>query len=273
VSSQSEICLGVSVFGASGRMGREVLQAIHQDKRFRLTGAGCSAGNPLDGQSVSRVQPGYSDVFFSSDPTAVLAGAKVAIDFSLPEATGRHLEACVAQTVPLVLCATGQDPAQRALIEAASGQIPLLVAANTSLGVNVLATLVALAARALGQDYDVEIMEAHHRYKRDLPSGTALQLGRAAAEGRGKLLEELREDRLPGADALRTPGSIGFAAVRAGDISGEHTVMFSGPGERLELVHRVASRTTFAAGALQGALWLAGQRAGLYRMHDALELK
>jgi 4-hydroxy-tetrahydrodipicolinate reductase len=265
--------LGVSVFGATGRMGREVLKALQQDQRFQLTGAGCSVGNPLEGQPVSCLQPGITDTCFGSDPARVLAHARVAIDFSLPEATVTHLEACVASGIPLVLCVTGQDPAQKTLIEAASRQIPVLVAANTSLGINVLGRLVELAAQALGDDYDVEIMEAHHRFKRDLPSGTALQLGRAAARGRGSSLEELQENRLPGTDRLRTPGSIGFSAVRAGDISGEHTVMLAGQGERLELVHRVASRATFAVGALRAAYWLADQQAGLYQMGDALELK
>lgn len=254
-------------------MGREVLRALAGDPRFALTGATCSAASTLLGQDVSQIEKGLPPVRLCADAQEALEGASVAVDFSLPAATPSHLAACERSGVALVLCTTGHDQAQLARLDKAAAQIPLLVAANTSLGINLLASLVELAAGALGEDFDAEILEAHHRNKRDLPSGTALQLGRAVARGRGHDPEEVLEHRLPGKEALRTAGSVGLSALRAGDISGEHTVLFAGTGERLELVHRVSSRATFAVGALTAAHWLAGRPAGRYTMQDALGLK
>ena len=176
------------------------------------------------------------------------------------------------QGVAMVLCTTGHDTAQLERIRRLSETLPVLLPANTSLGIALLKRLVELAAGTLGDEFDTEIFEVHHRNKRDTPSGTALSLGHSAARGRGTSLDTLRQDRLPGGERLRTPGSIGFAALRGGDVAGEHSVMFAGDGERLELVHRVSKRATFAHGALKAAQWLADQPDGLYEMSDVLGL-
>jgi len=254
-------------------MGREVLRALSGDPRFALTGASCSSGSGLLGQPVSLIEKDLPAVRLCADPLEALEGATVAVDFSLPAATPAHLAACERRGVALVLCTTGHDQAQRVQLDQAASRIPLLVAANTSLGINLLASLVEQAAGALGEDFDAEILEIHHRHKRDLPSGTALQLGQAVARGRGRDPQDVLEHRVPGKKALRGERSVGLAALRAGDISGEHTVLFAGAGERLELVHRVSSRATFALGALKAAHWLAGKPAGHYSMRDALGLK
>ncbi len=272
MSAQARTSLAVALMGASGRMGREVLALLPGNAGFSLSGAGCSPEGGLLGQPVSLLQKGLPDVYFEGDPTKVLSGASVAIDFSLPSATAGHLDACREQGVPLLLCATGHDASQLEAIRELSKTVPVLLAANTSLGVTLLNRLVEIAAGTLGEQFDTEISEIHHRNKRDLPSGTALKLGEAVARGRKAELAELAENRIPGTSQVRSPGSIGFSAVRAGDVVGEHTVMFASDGERLELVHKVSKRSTFAHGALKAAHWLANQPPGLYEMSDVLGL-
>ena len=264
--------LALALLGASGRMGREVLALLPGNTRFELSGAGCSSGGGLLNQPVSIIQPGLPAMLFQADPVKVVQGAKVVIDFSLPGATEAHLAACREQGVAMVLCTTGHDTAQLERIRRLSETLPVLLAANTSLGIALLKRLVELAAGTLADEFDTEIFEVHHRNKRDTPSGTALSLGHSAARGRGTSLDTLRQDRLPGGERLRTPGSIGFAALRGGDVAGEHSVMFAGDGERLELVHRVSKRASFAHGALKAAQWLADQPDGLYEMSDVLGL-
>lgn len=264
--------LAVALLGASGRMGREVMALLPGNPGFVLSGAGCSPAGGLAGQPVSLFQKGLPDVQFEGNPAKTLIGAAVAIDFSLPGATPTHLDACREQGVPLVLCATGHDANQLAAIRELSRTVPVLLAANTSLGVTLLNRLVEIAAGTLGEQFDAEIFEVHHRNKRDLPSGTALKLGEAVARGRKTPLAELAENRIPGTEQLRSPGSVGFSAVRAGDVAGEHTVMFAADGERLELVHKVSKRSTFAHGALKAAQWLANQPPGMYEMSDVLGL-
>lgn len=272
MSTQPANPVSLALFGATGRMGREILAVLPGHHQLVLAGAGCSPGSALKGRPVAELQPGLGDMNFACSPAEVVAGADVAVDFSLPGATDDHLAACKAHRVPLVLCTTGHDAEQLERIREAAEHIPLLLAANTSLGVAVLQRLVTLAARGLGDQFDAEIFEIHHRHKRDLPSGTALKLGEAVASGRGRPLAELAQDRLPGKDQLRRQGSVGFSALRGGDVAGEHTVIFAGEGERLELVHRVARRATFAHGALRAAHWLAGREPGLYEMSDVLGL-
>lgn len=272
MSSQPANPVSLALFGATGRMGREVLALLPGHGRLVLGGAGCSPGSALRGRPVAELQPGLGEVRFAASAGEVLEGAGVAVDFSLPEATDEHLAACKARQVPLVLCTTGHDRDQLARIREAAEHIPLLLAANTSLGVALLERLVTLAARGLGESFDAEILEMHHRHKRDLPSGTALKLGEAVAAGRGKPLAELAQDRVPGRDQLRRQGSVGFSALRGGDVAGEHTIVFAGEGERLELVHRVSRRSTFAHGAIRAAHWLAGKGPGLYEMSDVLGL-
>jgi len=211
-------------------------------------------------------------VVITADPDSALRDSSVALDFSVGDAVALHAQACAKASVPLLVGATGFDaPAKAALVQA-SKSIAVLIAPNTSVGVAVLSDLAAAAAHALGSRYDVDIAEAHHRQKRDAPSGTALSLGETIARSRAVTLSDVAVYERHGADAPRRPGSIGFSVVRAGDIVGEHTVTFTGAGERLEITHRATDRITFARGALRAAAWLVGRQPGLYDMKDVLRV-
>ncbi len=209
-------------------------------------------------------------VTVTADPRVGLQNASVAIDFSVPHCVAANARACVAAKVPLLVGTTGFDPAARAALEAASSAIAILIAPNTSTGVSVVARLVKLAAQALGTS-DVEISEAHHRLKRDAPSGTALALGEIVARARGQQFKDVAVFERRGSTSLRRAGDIGFSVVRAGDIVGDHTVTFAVAGERVEITHRATDRITFARGALRAAEWLAGRPPGLYSMDDAID--
>jgi 4-hydroxy-tetrahydrodipicolinate reductase len=262
----------LALFGATGRMGRSLLQALGKaPAAFRLSGALASAESTSLGEELS-VAGVPTGVRVTADVETALAGADVAVDFSLATAVVVHAEACAAAGVGLVLGATGLDAATLALIERAAHRIPIVLAPNTSVGVNLMARLAALAAGSLGIEYDIEISEAHHRMKRDAPSGTALALGEAVARARGVDLDRAGVMARHGTSSPRAPGSIGFSVVRGGDIVGEHTVLFAGDGERLEITHRATDREGFARGALRAAGWLIGRPAGLYRMSDVLGL-
>src|SRR5688572_24866929 len=243
--------LQVAIFGASGRMGRAVVAAVEE-----------SSGAAVKGSTTS-----------SGDPAAALRGADVAIEFALPQATPVNLAACIAAKRPIVIGTTGHDDAQRAQIAAAARDIAIVVAPNMSLGVNLLLKLVELAAGKLDASYDIEVFEAHHRNKKDAPSGTALALGAAAAAGRDVQLSEVADYARHGAGPTRPRGAIGFAVFRGGDVVGDHTVTFAGAGERIELTHRASDRAAFARGAVQAARWLVGRPPGLYSMQDVLGLK
>ena len=240
--------LQVAIFGVSGRMGRAVVAAVEE-----------SSGAAVKGSTTS-----------SGDPAAALRGADVAIEFALPQATAAHLAACVAAKRPLVIGTTGHDDAQRAQIAAAAREIAIVMAPNMSLGVNLLLKLVELTAGKLDASYDIEVFEAHHRNKKDAPSGTALALGAAAASGRGVKLSAVAEQARHGTGAVRARGAIGFSVFRGGDVVGDHTVTFAGAGERIELTHRASDRMAFARGAMQAARWLVGRPPGLYSMQDVL---
>jgi 4-hydroxy-tetrahydrodipicolinate reductase len=260
---------GLALFGATGRMGRSLLQALADFRgSLHLSGALASAGSASLGEELE-VAGVPSGVRVTADVEAALAGADVAVDFSLAPAVVVHAEACAAAGVGLLVGATGLDAAGVTRIERAAQRIPIVLAPNTSLGVNLMARLAALAAESLA-DYDVEISEAHHRMKRDAPSGTALALGEAVARARGTDLGAAAVMARQGTSGPRVPGSIGFSVVRAGDIVGEHTVLFAGDGECLAITHRATDRKGFARGALQAAAWLVGRPAGLYRMNDVL---
>jgi 4-hydroxy-tetrahydrodipicolinate reductase len=261
--------LPIVVFGSTGRMGQTIVRALRDAPQWRLGAAVASAGSARIGQdAASAGDP--SGVLVSSDARLAVEGAAVAVDFSLPAAVSVHAEACVAAGVPLLVGTTGLDSATRGILELAAQRIGVLIAPNTSVGVGVLCQLVAIAARSLGKGFDAEILEAHHRDKRDAPSGTALALGQAVAAARGQSLESAAVFDRHGNAATRVPGSIGFAVVRAGDIVGEHTVMFATEGERIEISHRATDRLTFARGALRAAEWLIGRPPGLYCMQDVL---
>jgi 4-hydroxy-tetrahydrodipicolinate reductase len=265
----------VSVFGASGRMGKSLVRAVHDSTDFELAGALVSRGSAALGADVATLAglPTPLGTAVTAEAAAALAGADVALDFSAAGAVAGHLEACLAARVALLVGTTGYDPETDRRLVAASAEIPVLIAPNTSLGVNLLAQLVEKAAASLPAEYDIEILEAHHRYKVDAPSGTAIKLGRAAAAGRRIDLGDAPGAMRAGHDGPRQAGSIGFAVVRGGDIVGEHTVIYAGPGERLELTHRAHDRMTFAYGALRAAAWLRGRPAGLYTMGDVLGLR
>jgi 4-hydroxy-tetrahydrodipicolinate reductase len=208
----------------------------------------------------------------TSDPAALLDAADVVVDFTVPSAT-RHLTNLAAeQGTALVIGTTGLDRSDQQAIEAASARIPILQAANFSIGVNLLLGLTEQTARRLGPGYDIEILEMHHRMKIDAPSGTALALGEAAARGRDAALDDLRLSLRDGITGARPAGRIGFASLRGGDVAGDHSVIFAGIGERIELTHKASNRRVFAEGAIRAALWLAGKPAGLYGMRDVLGL-
>jgi 4-hydroxy-tetrahydrodipicolinate reductase len=257
------------IFGVTGRMGQSLIAALREDQPFKLVGAIASATSTHLGHDAA-LASSASGIKITADPKPLLTRGAVALDFSVGSAVAEHARACAQAGVPLLVGATGFDAAATAELDRAAKSIAVLVAANTSVGVALLTRLAAEAAAALGPDYDVEISEAHHRNKRDAPSGTALSLGEAIAKSRGVSMKDSAVFDRHGRDCARARGSIGFSVVRAGDIVGEHTVTFAGSGERLELTHRATDRMTFARGALKAAAWLAGRPAGRYGMRDVL---
>ncbi|MEO7206059.1 MAG: 4-hydroxy-tetrahydrodipicolinate reductase [Steroidobacteraceae bacterium] len=261
----------LTVFGITGRMGQSLIRALREVSEFELRGALASAGSARLGlDAAADGQP--TGVLITADPDRALEDASVALDFSVGSAVALHAQACAKASVPLLVGATGFDAPATAELARAAKSIAVLIAPNTSVGVAALTELAAAATKALGGAYDVDISEAHHRQKRDAPSGTALNLGETIAKSRGVSLNEVAVYERHGMDAPRRPGSIGFSVVRAGDIVGEHTVSFTGAGERLEITHRATDRITFARGALRGAAWLIGRQPGLYDMKDVLRL-
>lgn len=261
----------MAVLGVSGRMGRALLVAMDEAGGVRLSGASASAGSRWVGMDAGTAALGAArGVAILADPAQAIQGAAVAVDFTLPQATGANLDACVAARCPLVIGTTGHAPEVRDRIVRAASRIPLVMAPNMSVGVNLLLELVEQAARQLDERYDIEIFEAHHRDKKDAPSGTALGLAAAAAAGRGVELEQVAEYDRHGVTGARRPGNIGFSVFRGGDVVGEHTVSFAGIGERIELTHRASDRLAFARGAVRAARWLIGRPPGLYSMRDVL---
>jgi len=261
----------VTIFGVTGRMGQSLVRALAAAPHLQLVGALASPDSPTLGRPVPGSAAG-AGVLVTADVRAALRGADVALDFSLPQAVAAHAEACAAAAVPLLVGATGLDAEAVQRVEACAQRIAVVLAPNTSVGVTVMMDLVVRAARALEAGFDVEIHEVHHRMKRDAPSGTALALGAAVAAARGTTLAATGVYAREGATGPRPPGAIGFSVVRAGDTVGEHTVLFAGEGERIEITHRAGDRMGFARGALRAAEWLAGRAPGLYRMSDVLGL-
>ncbi|MGD8378026.1 MAG: 4-hydroxy-tetrahydrodipicolinate reductase [Gammaproteobacteria bacterium] len=257
----------IGISGAGGRMGVALLRALRESDGFVPGGA---LVRPGDARAGRRVDDAFPDLRFTDCPETVVAESDVIVDFSTPEATDAVLTACMAADRALVIGTTGLSAAQKAAVREAGQHIAVVMAPNTSLGVNLLISLVGQAAAALGEDWDCEIVEAHHRYKADAPSGTALRLGEAVAAARGCSLAEAAVHARHGQTGPRRSGAIGFSTVRGGDIAGEHTVMFAGDGERLELAHRATDRTIFARGALRAAAWVVEQPPGFYTMQDVL---
>lgn len=256
------------LIGITGRMGQALLRCAPAFGELLITGAIASPASLALGRDAGEVAGGgRMNLAVASDLEAALGQADVALDFSSPLATAANLHACREARKPLLLGTTGFGAEAAAAIEAAARDIPLLVAANTSIGVAVLTELVRSAAGRLPPSFDIDVLEFHHRLKPDAPSGTALALGAAAAAARGNALAPGR------AAGPRPQGRIDFASVRAGDVVGEHTVLLSGTGEQLSLTHRASDRAVFARGALQAALWLVSQPPGRYSMGDFLGLK
>ncbi|MGH8244652.1 MAG: 4-hydroxy-tetrahydrodipicolinate reductase [Steroidobacteraceae bacterium] len=261
----------VAVLGISGRVGRCLVRAIREAPDFVLTGALASPASAALGRDAGELaQAGPVAVPVTADRSQALAKAEVAIDFTLPEALTDNLTAVGRAGIPLVVGLTGLDAARQAELRRFSERHALLVAPNMSLAVNLLFVLAGRAAAALPADYDVEILEAHHRGKADAPSGTALRLGEIIAGARGGALAEHAVYGRLGKSAGLARGAIGFSSQRAGDIIGTHEVMFAAPGETLELVHRTTDRMTFAYGALAAARWILGRPPGFYGMSDVL---
>jgi 4-hydroxy-tetrahydrodipicolinate reductase len=264
--------LAVAVAGASGRMGRMLIEAVVRSDDCRLSGALDMASNPALGQGAAGFLGATSGIAISSDLRQGLAGAKVLIDFTRPEGTMAHLAVCRELGVAAVIGTTGLSPDHKREVELVARSIPIVMAPNMSVGVNVMLKLLQTAARALREGYDIEIIEAHHRHKVDAPSGTALQMGEVVAQALGRDLARCGVYERHGVTGEREPSTIGFATVRGGDIVGDHTVLFAGTGERIEITHRSASRATYAHGALRAARFVAAKSNGLYSMNDVLGL-
>ncbi len=265
--------LRIALLGATGRMGLAIARLIPASHGLSLAAAVARPGSAGLGRDLGELAGiGALGVTVESSLADAVARADVLVDFSSPDALGEALRCCRGFQRALVTGTTGCSGEQLDALREAGAEIPILAAANMSAGVTLLAHLVEQAAAVLGPEYDVEILEAHHRHKADAPSGTALRLGEAVAAGRGVALDEHALYGRHGQTGERVRGAIGFASLRGGDIVGDHTVMLAGPGERIELSHRASDRALFARGALRAARWLRGKPPGLYDMKDVLGL-
>ena len=263
----------ICVAGASGRMGRMLVEAILNADDCTLTGALDVPGSPALGTDPAAFLGKDSGVRITADLAQGLQGADCLIDFTRPEGTLAHLKVCEQLGVKLVIGTTGFTDAQKADIAAAAQDIAIVMAPNMSVGVNVTFKLLEMAAKALSTGYDIEIIEAHHRHKVDAPSGTALKMGEVIADALGRDLKDCAVYERHGHTGERDPSTIGFAAIRGGDIVGDHTVLFAGTGERIEISHKASSRAGYAQGSLRAVRFLAGTKSGLFDMFDVLKLR
>ena len=260
----------IGITGAGGRMGKSLVRACQMHQGVRLVSATVRPGSPLAGMDAGEV----AGIPATGVPAteALAEDLDVVIDFTAPAASRAHVDWCRRHGKPVVIGTTGFDTSERSGIERAAQDIPIVWAPNMSVGINLCFRLAEIAAQAVGQTSDIEIIEAHHRHKQDAPSGTALRLGEKIALALGRPLEELAVYERHGHTGPRPDNAIGFSAVRGGDIVGEHTVLFACEGERIEITHRAGSRLNFAHGALRAATWLAAKEPGLYDMQDVLGL-
>ncbi len=263
----------VCVAGASGRMGQMLIDAVRAADDCALSGALDIAASPAIGHDAGAYAGQALGVAITADVAAGLQGSHALIDFTRPQGTLQHLRECVKQRVNLVIGTTGFTEAQKAEIADAARHIAIVMAPNMSVGVNVTLKLLEMAAKALSTGYDIEIIEAHHRHKVDAPSGTALKMGEVIADALGRDLKDCAVYAREGVTGERDPSTIGFATIRGGDIVGDHTVLFAGIGERIEVTHKSSSRATYAQGALRAVRFLAGRKNGLYDMFDVLGLR
>jgi 4-hydroxy-tetrahydrodipicolinate reductase len=261
------------ITGASGRMGQMLIRSVGQDDRMRLAGVVERAGHPWIGQDVGEAMGGAAlGIKVTDDPLEAFSHAQAVIDFTAPEATLEFAALAAQARAVHVIGTTGMTEDQIERLKPAARHAVIVRAGNMSLGVNLLVQLTKKVAAALDEDFDIEIIEAHHNQKVDAPSGTALMLGEAAAEGRGVILGDVKDSGRDGMTGARRRGDIGFSAIRGGDIIGEHDVLFSGQGERIVLRHVASDRALFARGALRAALWGQGKPPGEYDMLDVLGL-
>jgi 4-hydroxy-tetrahydrodipicolinate reductase len=265
--------ISIAIAGASGRMGQMLVEAVRAADDCVLSGALDIAASPAIGQDAGAFAGQTTGVLITADIAQGLKNSRVLIDFTRPEGTMAHLAVCRANGVAMVIGTTGFTDSQKAEIAQAAKHIPIMMAPNMSVGVNVTLKLLEMAAKALATGYDIEIIEAHHRHKVDAPSGTALKMGEVIAEALGRDLKDCAVYAREGVTGERDPSSIGFATIRGGDIVGDHTVLFAGTGERIEITHKSSSRSTYAQGSLRAARFLAGQKSGLFDMFDVLGLK
>lgn len=264
----------IAVTGAAGRMGRAIIEAIGQGEGVVLGAAIERVGSSVIGADAGEVAGvGRVGVVIVDSIEAVADAFDVLIDFTLPEATERNVALCRRLGKRVVIGTTGLTPAQREAVAQAAGEVGVVMAPNMSVGVNLCLKLLDMAAQVLGDEVDIEVIEAHHRHKIDAPSGTALRMGEVVAAALGRDLGECAVYGREGRTGERARKTIGFETIRAGDIVGEHTVMFADVGERVEITHKASSRLTFAKGAVRAAIWLAGREHGLFDMQDVLGLK
>jgi 4-hydroxy-tetrahydrodipicolinate reductase len=254
-------------------MGHMLIEAVRETPDCRLAGALDVAGGPAIGNDATAFLGAASGVPIVSDLRTGLANAKVLIDFTRPEGTLAHLKVCRELGVNAVIGTTGFNEDQKARIADYAREIAIVMAPNMSVGVNVTLKLLEMAAKALATGYDIEIIEAHHRHKVDAPSGTALKMGEVIAQALGRNLKDCAVYAREGVTGERDPSSIGFSAIRGGDIVGDHTVLFAGTGERIEITHKSASRATYAQGSLRAVRFLAGKKSGMFDMFDVLQLR
>lgn len=266
--------LNIAVTGAAGRMGRTLIQACSENSNCQLGAAIEHESSPFIGNDAGELAGlGSLNTPLVTQLSDVAANFDTLIDFTRPEVTLKNLEVCVANGKNIIIGTTGFNDAEKLKILQASEYIGIVFAPNMSVGVNLCFKLLDIAARVLGDDVDIEVIEAHHRHKIDAPSGTALRMGEVVADALGRNLDECAVYGREGVTGERERKTIGFETIRAGDIVGDHTVLFAGIGERVEITHKASSRMTFATGALRAALWLAGKDTGLFDMQDVLGLK
>jgi 4-hydroxy-tetrahydrodipicolinate reductase len=265
--------INVGVIGAGGRMGRMLIEAVQNNPQTTLKAAIERQGSSLVGADAGEVAAiGHLNVQIVDDLAAVINDIDVLIDFSLPDATEKNMQVCAEHNVAMVIGTTGFNEQQEQVLAKASEKITIVYAGNYSTGVNLSLKLLGMAAKAFGNDADVEIIEAHHKHKIDAPSGTAYMMAEAVAEARGQNLKDVAIYGREGQTGERESGTIGIHAVRGGEIVGDHTVMFIADGEVVEITHRARARMTFAAGAVRAATWVVEQEVGQYNMQDVLGL-
>jgi 4-hydroxy-tetrahydrodipicolinate reductase len=272
-ASSAAVLHRVAVAGASGRMGHMLIEALRDADDCQLAGALDLPSSPAIGNDACAYLGHASGVPVTADLRAGLSSAQVLIDFTRPEGTLTHLRACRELGVNAVIGTTGFSDAQKQEITEVARDIAIVMAPNMSVGVNVTLKLLEMAAKALATGYDIEVIEAHHRHKVDAPSGTALKMGEVIAQAIGRDLKDCAVYAREGVTGERDPSTIGFSSIRGGDIVGDHTVLFAGTGERIEITHKSSSRATYAQGSLRAVRFLADKRAGLFDMFDVLALR